>query len=93
MTHSSRSLLIAACLTIASMGASHSAIAQAAKNSCVGEEACVGNTGTAAEDACNGRRACFGNWGKIAMHACNGALACNNNSADVAQHACNGYDA
>ncbi len=85
MTHLSRTLLIAASLAIAFMGAPDPAIAQTAENSCQGEDACLGNTGTVAQDTCNGRRACAGNSGNIASGSCNGLRACSNNSAQVAQ--------
>ncbi|MGI9449389.1 MAG: hypothetical protein ACR2QH_01845, partial [Geminicoccaceae bacterium] len=54
---------ISVCLVALLIVVINPAAGQTPETSCLGKDACLGNTGTAGEDACNGRRACAVNWG------------------------------
>src|SRR5262245_44208580 len=64
--------------------------------SCVGVDACTGNTGGLGTNACVGDRACFDNSGNINQNACNGPLlfdqfgVCESNTGSVGVGACQG---
>src|SRR5690242_10269886 len=42
------------------------------KNSCVGQDACTGNTGAVGNGSCNGIEACFNSTGNVKNNSCNG---------------------
>src|SRR5688500_1877739 len=46
------------------------------KGSCVGEDACEGNTGPVGNASCLGDEACFDNSGPIRNNACLGRFSC-----------------
>jgi hypothetical protein len=64
------------------------------KNSCIGEDACLDNTGTVGNDACDGFDACLDNMGaSIGNGACDGDFACADNTGTVGNEACVGVEA
>ena len=59
------------------------ALAKVGKGSCVGTDACTGNTGNIKNRACVGDFACLFNSGAVGNHACVGVEACLNNSGTI----------
>src|SRR4029453_5243858 len=60
------------------------------QGSCVGEDACTGNTGLVGNAACIGGSACAGNTGAVGNAACIGAAACWSNSGTIGPGQCIG---
>ena len=69
-------------------------LANVGHNSCVGENACLDNTGDVKNDSCNGLIVCQRNTGDVGNDSCNGFIAtCERNTGDVKNDSCNGYAA
>jgi hypothetical protein len=60
------------------------------QGSCVGEDACTGNTGAVGNAACIGDFACEGNTGTVGHGSCVGAEACWLNSGTIGPGQCIG---
>jgi hypothetical protein len=58
--------------------------------SCMGQDACMNNTGVIDAGACNGDMACQFNSGHVSFLSCNGDGACDHNHGDVTYISCNG---
>ena len=87
------SLLVIFCafVLLFSCGQSSSASSSSSSmGSCLGNDACQGNTGKIAFGACNGDKACQYNSGNVAFGSCNGDNACGHNTGAVATLSCNG---
>jgi hypothetical protein len=60
------------------------------QGSCVGQDACTGNTGPVGHAACNGDFACADNIGSVGDGSCIGAAACWSNSGTIGPGQCIG---
>src|SRR5215813_6327448 len=94
MAHQSRAL-IALLLTIGLVVLLLPSVALAGPpkppaGSCIGTDACAGNTGGLGTNACVGIHACFTNAGSIAKDACHESGACELNTGAVGVGACQG---
>ena len=101
MAHQSRAL-IALLLTLGLVALLLPSVALAAPpaGSCIGVDACTGNTGSLQTDACVGEHACFNNAGSINKKACQApdtpvgvGGVCQQNTGSVGVGACQGIGA